>query len=340
MKIFGENGLCYDELRASFIVYFAVILHVIGFLVYELKDGDISFYIHNVGSVPNHQPLTFVILNSVNFFLRDNALSVAIVEVMSYVLLYSLVLIALNVIFGEEKYYYIAYFILMFLPDFIFYGTPLKQIIGLVIFFVFMSYFDKNKEVITDRKHLLIVVMFAFLAFLAHIIAFMFCLVLIGSFFLFKNRKMFVAVTVFAGSLVALFSCFRGFFEQTWYGNYFKLGYIFRINFSKIADNIVRLSSEFFFIVFVLVYVIVLVGVIINFRKINYVDVFVLAISTYFVFGAYNGDFFHRFMSLLPFVLVFGLSSVIKKIYDRKKGMENLKCKKGRVDVVGDQNLV
>ena len=49
---------------------------------------------------------------------------------------------------------------------------------------------------------------------------------------------------------------------------------------------------------------------------------FVLIISTYFIFGAYSGDFFFRFMSLLPFVLVFGLSSVIQKIYDRPKKSE------------------
>jgi len=319
LKFFGENGLCYDELRASFIVYFAVILHVIGFLVYELKDGDVFFYVNNIGSIPNHQPLTFVILNVVNFFLRNNRLSFAVVELMAYVLLYTLVLIALNVIFDMEKFYYIAYFLLMFLPDIIFYGTPLKQIVGLVIFFGFMSYFDKYKNAITNRKHLLIVLMFVVLAFFTHIVAFMFCLVLIGSFFLFKNRKIFGVVTVFTGSLVVLFSCFSSFFEQFWFNNYFKLGLIFRINFSKIVDNFVRLSSSFLFIFFVLVYIIFLVGLIVNFRKINYIDVFVLAISSYFLFGAYNNDFFQRFMSLLPFVLVFGLSSVVKKIYERPR---------------------
>lgn len=75
----------YDDLRASVLVYLAIIIKIIDFLTHELKDGDYLFYIQNIGSIPNHNPLTFAILNVADFFIQNKPLTFAIVEMVSYV---------------------------------------------------------------------------------------------------------------------------------------------------------------------------------------------------------------------------------------------------------------
>lgn len=310
----------YDDLRASVLVYLVIIIKIITFLTHEIKDGDYLFYIQNIGSIPNHNPLTFAILNFANFFIQNEPLTFAIVEMAFYVLLYSIVLISLNVVFDNEKYYYIAFFILMYLPETIFYGSPLKQVIGLVWFFILFSYFHKHKENIKHKLPLIFLLMF--LAFLSHIVAFMFCLVLLGSYYLYTNKKAVIGITLFTVSFATTFSLFKDFFKQTFFRSFYKLETVSLINVNTIVDNVYRINLNPIYFVFILVYIIFVIGLVLYRKKINYIDVFVLIISTYFIFGACAGDYFFRFMSLIPFVLVFGLSSIVNKTYDRFKNVD------------------
>ena len=316
----------YDELRATIFAYFIVTIKCIAFLSRELKDGDVAFYLENIGTIPNHNPLTFGILNTVHFFVQDKLLVFAMVELVAYVSLYLCVLICLNVVFSKEKYYYLPFFILIYLSEAIYYGSPLKEVLGLVWFFIFFSYFHQHKE--TIKQKLPFICMFLFLAFITHVVAFMFCLVLLISYFLLKNKKVAIGIICFTTVFVVFFSVFKEFFSQTVFQSFYKLEIIARINMNTITASISRLGGKNIYLVFVLVYIIFVVGVIFYRKKINYVDVFVLIISTYFIFGSYAGDFFFRFMSLLPFVLVFGLSSIIQKIYDNRP-----KKDEGKLDV-------
>ena len=320
MKLLFKSLFNYDELRATVLAYFIIVIKGITFLAYELKDGDVTFYLQNIGTIPNHNPLTFGILNVVYFFVKDKAFAFAIVELVSYIALYLVVLISLNIVFGKEKYYYLSFFILIYLPESIFYGSPLKEVLGLVLFFIFFCYFHKHKDGI--RQKLPFVCVFLFLSFMTHIVSFMLCLVLLLSYFLLKNRKVAMGITGFAFVFTLIFSLGRDFFRDTYFFSFRKLAFIFDVNVDTIANNIFLVGLKPIYVMFLLVYILFVVGAVFYYKKIDYVDVFVFIISTYFIFGAADWDYFARFMSVIPFVLVFGLSSVVTKIYVKKNGEE------------------
>ena len=320
MKLLFKSLFNYDELRATVLAYFIIVIKGITFLAYELKDGDVTFYLQNIGTIPNHNPLTFGILNTVYFFVKDKAFAFAIVELVSYIALYLVVLISLNVVFCKEKYYYLSFFILIYLPESIFYGSPLKEVLGLVLFFIFFSYFHKHKDTIKQKLPFMFVLLF--LNFMTHMVAFMFCLVLLISYFLLKNKKVAIGLTGFTFVFTLFFSVFKDFFRESFFYSFRKLEFVSHINVNTIANNIFLVGLKPIYIVFLLVYILFVVGIVFYYKKIDYVDIFVLIISTYFIFGATDWDYFARFMSVIPFVLVFGLSSVVTKIYVKKNGEE------------------
>ena len=299
-------------------VFFAIALYLIEDTVLtEIKDGDFLHYVNHVGSPPNdNPPLVYLLLGVFGIFFSPLE-SFLVGELFLYGALFITIYMVVVSVYGTHPIFSFYYFIFFYNVQKIFNGSPLKQILGLMLFFVFIGLFEHYKNNLI-LKHKLTLGFIGVLALLSHVIGFVLIIGFLLIYFLLKyfNEKTINISSLFKFGIVpaSIFGlAFYMFKNYYFFCGLLKLGKIFQINFATISLNFARIINDYklSFFVYFLIYA---VSVVVNWKKINYLSLSILIVCSFFYFGATDGDYFFRFTSIVPLILLFGFCELFRNV--------------------------
>lgn len=284
----------------------------LNYTLIEPKDGDFNYYVKFSSSIPYDHPLTFIFLNTINFFTNNPVMSVNILEFLAYGLCYFSIFLVTEKITDNILVSFLAsvfpmYFVLTF--D----GTQLKTVLGLVFFmisaFLLMRYDNKK-----SNRNLFFLAISVLCAFATHIVATFFVVCLLGNYG-FRKRKTYLFILLII-TFCVICSCFfipysYSFFKVFWFLKGLNVESFFS-NLLMVFSNLSYLRIYMFFPLFVF-------GLFIS-KKFNgyYINNFVvltfLLCSVFLLHFGVNPDYTGRFFMILPFMLAPLFSVSLKSV--------------------------